>query len=92
MSEQQTRKPDAVLRSGKIAVAVWTKLQQDGDREYETHSLLLRKVFKEKDGQDWREFKIPLFVDELPALAALLMQAYMQFGVKREYPTRQGGR
>jgi hypothetical protein len=79
-------KPAITFRSGRIDVAVWANEHRQEDGSTVTrHSMTLRKSWRPKDSQDWREQTVTLFLDELPVVKALLDAAYHQFGIDTKF-------
>jgi len=90
-AKQAGRKPDAVCRAGKVAVAIWTKLETDGDRQYKSHRIVVRKAWKDKGSEEWQQQSITLFPEEMPVLAALLNRMFVEHTAKHEYPSAAAG-
>ena len=85
-AKQAGRKPDAVCRAGKVAVAIWTSTKQDGDRTYKDHRIVVRKAWKDKDSEQWQQQSITLFPEEMPVLASLLNRMFVEHTAKHEFP------
>lgn len=79
----EKQKPDVTFRVGRIDCSVWSnKHKEDDGTETVRRSVVLRKSYKpDKDKPEYKEYKIPLFLDELHDVVLLLDSIERQFRV-----------
>jgi hypothetical protein len=84
MAKPDPRKPDFTYRVGKLKASVWvTPKSDDSGHTYDSITVSLQKSLKQED-ETYRDYKVPLFADELGTVIALLQQVQAQHVVKFE--------
>ena len=70
------QKPEMTIRCGRIKAAIWAnKKRNDKGEEVTRHNVTLSKSYKDKESDEWQEFSISLFPEELWKVEAVLRQA-----------------
>lgn len=78
-----TNKPVIKINNGQIAVAIF---EQDIQTEYgprKTYRAGLRKSYKDKNTNEWKNLDLTLFDDEMMVAAELLQMAHAEL-IKRK--------
>ncbi len=72
---QQGTQPVQEFRAKGITAAIWRQDREEGGRVFSTHSIRIRKRYRNKQTGDWCDTDY-LFVDDLPALRLVAEKAY----------------
>ena len=87
MDNTATKKPIKVISCGTIKAAIWCDSRVVDNTMVDLHSIKIDKSYK--DGQEWKNTNI-FNVDDLPKVAALVMEVYKLLRIRTFENSVQG--
>jgi len=68
---QQARRPDKVIKAGKIRASIWSQRVENRGRANVRHSIALEESYRDRDNQ-WQSSRLHVFPEDLPRLELVI--------------------
>lgn len=82
---QQGTQPVQEFRAKGITAAIWRQDREEGGRVFSTHSIRIRKRYRNKQTGEWCDTDC-LFADDLPPVRLVVDKAYEFIALKQSEP------
>jgi len=72
---QEARRPDKVIKAGKIRASIWSQRVENRGRTSTRCSIALEKNYRDRDNQ-WTSSRLHAFPEDLPRLELVIREAF----------------
>jgi len=85
MEKQKLNPPAKTFTCNRIQAAIWVESVENEEGAFERQSIRISKSFKDKQSGEWKRTD-SLFVDDLPNVAVVAMEAYKHLRLSSREP------